>query len=553
MPRPPIPTISRPANLTAVQPANPEYAQHVLTRLTDFCQPEGTPWTRQLWDLGSVLSLEELRESATRQLPVTSHDWQRRQLARLIGLDLGMGEQALRQELTQLLNSDALADPSPGHRRLRVLIEHARDGYLDRWADRVAEGTQVHPDRLAHALATHLLDLGYTAQFLTTRWLPGLQAKNAHTEAIIASAAGLARIPLRKFHVLLSLSPTPEHISGYLTSSEVANWLKGEGHSPDAANTQGGFLYAVRAHDPYAAADNARQLLERLLTRSSFAHQAELVIAPKLWVSGHPEPLPALGPTRHAELPSLTHHDRHYDVAGPTNPVDLALALAAPVHRAGATSAAVAGAWSAIESLLCHPGDPAPPGDHDGAALAADRLAAIVACSWPATELTTLAQRHGDPDAPDELSRRRDACETPPEQAQLLLTEITRNGLANLRFHGPARHSDRIAAQRLATCVAEPKRVVGELAAAARIAFRRLHRAHQLVLHGGPTPSAVQAAALRTVVPLLAAGLDGIARACFETGLEPLALAARAELAMALVGGETGLSLANLLREPGSV
>lgn len=556
-----MPTI--PANLNPVQPATPEYAQHVLARLTDFCQVDGVLWTRRLWDIGSILTLEELWESATWQsrkvISGSAFDWQRHQLACLIGPDLGMGDKALRREVVQLLGSDSLTDPSSGHRRLRELIDHARDGYLDRWADRVADGAQVKPERLARTLAAHLLDLGYTAQFLTEQWLSGLRSKNTHTEAIIASAAGLARIPPRTFHVLLPLSSVPDRASAentpdWLNNSEVLSWLKSEGHSTSGVRSQGGFLYRIRARDPYAAADKVRQLFERIVARSFFSRRdrGQVAASPVLWVSGHPKPLPLAGPARHADVLSLSYQGQLYDVARPRNPVDDALELAAPVNQTGASGTALAGAWAAIESLLCNPGDPVPAGERSGKAVAADRLAAIVACSWPRAELTTLVRRHGRKDEADELSRRRDACTTSRAQALVLFNEITRNGVANLRFHGRTRHGDRVAAQRLAACVAEPKRVVGELAAAVRITLRRLYRARNIVLHGGSTSGVALDATLRTAAPLLGAGLDRIAHAYFGEGLGPLELAARAELAMALVGEETGLSLVDLLRKQGA-
>jgi hypothetical protein len=153
-----------------------------------------------------------------------------------------------------------------------------------------------------------------------------------------------------------------------------------------------------------------------------------------------------------------------------------------------------------------------------GKAIAADRLAAIVACSWPRAELTTLVHRHGGTGPMDELVRRRDSCSTNRERARLLLEEITANGLSNLRFNGATRHSDLAAAERMKDCIAEPSRVVREVTKAVQVALRRLYRARNMVLHGGSTSSVVLDAALRTAAPL--------------------------------VGGETTLSLIDLLQQP---
>ncbi|MGW0522193.1 hypothetical protein [Crossiella sp. NPDC003009] len=484
-------------------------------------------------------------------------EWQRHQLNGLISQDLGLSGAALRGELTRLIGTRTPAAASYDHQRLRLAIDHARVGYLDRWADRVAEGAQVRPERLARALAAHLLDLGYTPQFLTTQWLTTLRSRNIHPEAIIATAAGLARIPPREFQVLLPLDAIPERSTaanspGWLNNSEVISWLTREGHSTSGVRAEGGFLYRVRARDPYGAADQVRRLFERIAVRSLFARRDRGgVSAAVLWVGGHPDPQPLIGPARHADVLSLTRQGRLYDVTRQRGPVDDALELAAPVNQAGAAGPAVAGAWAAIESLLYHPDDPVPAGQRSGRAVAADRLATIVACSWPRAELTTLAYRHGSADQPDELSRRRDACATSRERAQVLLTEITANGVAGLRFHGWTRHSDRDAAQRLAACVAEPKRVLDELSSVLRTTLRRLYRARNIVLHGGSTSSVALEATLRTAAPVLGAGLDRIAHAYFGEGLSPLDLAERADLSTALVGGETGLSLVDLLRKPG--
>ncbi|AXU16851.1 hypothetical protein [Streptomyces clavuligerus] len=57
-------------------------------------------------------------------------------------------------------------------------------------------------------------------------------------------------------------------------------------------------------------------------------------------------------------------------------------------------------------------------------------------------------------------------------------------------------------------------------------------------------------ASLCTAAPLLGAGLDRIVHAFYTETLDPLDLAARAEVAMQLVDGETGLSTVDLLEPP---
>lgn len=60
------------------------YARHVLARMVDYFTDEGTPWARRLWDIGSVLALEELWEAghwqASGVLSPAACDWQRNEL-----------------------------------------------------------------------------------------------------------------------------------------------------------------------------------------------------------------------------------------------------------------------------------------------------------------------------------------------------------------------------------------------------------------------------------------------------------------------------------------
>jgi len=118
----------------AVQASNAEYDRHILARMIDFFNVDRMPWPRRLWDIGSLLALEELWEAgawaAEKVLSSSACDWQRAELRTIVGPDLGLGQRELRQELTKLL-SDPLPAPSPARRRLRELILHATSGYVE--------------------------------------------------------------------------------------------------------------------------------------------------------------------------------------------------------------------------------------------------------------------------------------------------------------------------------------------------------------------------------------------------------------------------------------
>jgi hypothetical protein len=92
--------------------------------------------------------------------------------------------------------------------------------------------------------------------------------------------------------------------------------------------------------------------------------------------------------------------------------------------------------------------------------------------------------------------------------------------------------------------------VLGDAATTFKIAMRRLYRARNIVLHGGALQGVAVESALRAAAPLVGAGLDRIAHATLVEELAPLDLAARAAVGLRLVGGETGLSVVDLLEPP---
>ncbi|MFI5736125.1 integrase [Kribbella sp. NPDC051587] len=543
-----------------MQPADSAFAQHVLARMTDYFLSEGVPWTRRLWDIGSILGLEELAEACEWQsrkvLSSTAVAWQRAQLQGLVGPDKGIGDRELRRELMALLQNGLVA-PSPQHRRLRQLIDHAKAGYLDRWVAALSAEPSVKPERLARTLSAHLLDLGFSAPYLAQHWVTDLRRAHADTHSIVESAAALAAQHEQTYDVLIAFARVPKGGAvashpQWMPSAQVVQWLHDHGLPVAGVRAAGGVTRQISARDPLAAAAKAREVLERMVARAWFVRRGRGDLEPLdvLWVSGYPSAIASETPSRSADVLSLVHKGQLFDVSAERTIVDDALELAAPINRGGLPGPAVAGGWAAVESLLTHPGDPVDDNERGGKAVAADRLAAIVACSWPRAELTTLVHRHT---GKDDLADLRDACETNHARSAVLLAELQTHGTTRLTFRGkPTWRSDMAAADRMQHMIENPLRVLGEVQLAAQIAFRRLYRARNVVLHGGSTSSIALDATLRTAAPLLGAGLDRITHHYLEDQLAPLDTAARAEMGLRLVGGETGLSAIDLLQKPGS-
>jgi hypothetical protein len=193
---------------------------------------------------------------------------------------------------------------------------------------------------------------------------------------------------------------------------------------------------------------------------------------------------------------------------GADDHLDQGLELLSHLNTAPAPVAAAAG-WSAVESLLSGPGD-------DDKVVTADRLANLVACSWPRAELTTVAwarvyQCEGSPDS---LATELAAYSTNRERADRILKALTDE--EDLQLVRPA---EQLALRRMEKVFRSPRSELMAVRARAGDALRRLYRQRNLVVHGGQTAGFGLASALRTAAPLVGAGLDRVTHAALVTGL----------------------------------
>ena len=530
-----MPTFDLSTNL-----AQDAQARHVLARLADFFA-DTSPWTRRLWQVSSVLALEEAAEAGTwldnRSLSTSAMTWFLRAAERQLGPDCGLGESGLRREITVLLRS-GLGPQSRERRRLVQLIPHVREGYLDRWATEIAAGKSISAERLARVVATHLLDLGHSSGALH-RWARSwLTEPSATVGDLITSANRLAHQSSQTFSVLVPFSAVPQaHLASYLPewlpANQTSQWLTDRGFDP--IRTAGAFLYEVIAMDPVAAAREAGSRIRRLETRRFFSRGTPRALQPigHVWVQGHPTALPLRPPQRGVTVLALERERIMYTLGdAANNRLDEALELAGALNS-GPTASAAAGAWAAVESLLVQPDDP---GDQsDGRAIAATRLAAIVACSWPRAELTALAHRCESSDRNRAITRTLADCLTNLHRCEVIAVAIA---LTKHPLH--ATDTDRAAAARMRTVLDSSHAQINDVAKTFEDAFRRLYRQRNIVVHGGSTASIGLEPALRIAAPLFGAGLDRLLHAQITENLKPLELAARAENALLLVGDEHG-------------
>lgn len=525
---------------------NSPYADHVGARLMDFFG-ETTPWPRRLWDTGTVLALEEVAEAAVwthdRVLSSGALSWLAKDVEKLAGRDPAVGERPLRQQLSESLRG-GLVPGSRHHRRLTELTSLIRSGYLDRWAICLDGARRPAPERISRAVGSHLMDVGYSIGFLH-RWARQLVERNATLGQMLEEAAAMAEASCVDFDVLVPFAMVPgsgtsltSSQANWLPPGQVSSWLAKHGGRPSGVRQNGGFVFKVTAKDKYQAVEQVAVIVDRLVARASlvrgFDRPKPMEVA---YVAGGGS-VAMKARSRGAYVLSLRAEDRVYEVLRRTA-LDDALELAAGLNH-GSPGPAITGGWAAVEALLVSSTDESDGRDGRGN-VASERMAALVACSWPRSELTRLAHQHL-PGERDATRVRLDSCATNRERSIVVADALTGGNELAL-----SSASDQAAAARMSKMLAHPHATLGDVRTHVNSAMRRLYRQRNIVMHGGATGAVALDSALRTAAPLVGAGLDRIVHAAFADGTDALTLADRAHLRLRLVGGADGSHIAELL------
>ncbi len=251
------------------------YPQHIVARLRDFFG-ETTPWQRRLWDAGTVLALRELSEAtdwcSQGVLSAGAVAWLARDLQRLAGHDRGVGERDLRIQLNQTLQSKVPCG-SRHHRRLTELVEFVNRDYLNGWAHAVDAAAPASPERCSRAIASHLLDCGYSVRFLR-QWTRILNTEGATLSDLFESAKELAAGTDQQFDVVVPLTSLPRYaqlampLPNWLGIKQIQDWLTPNA-LPTGLRLHGAFRYPATARDRFAAADQVVGTVDRLIARCS--------------------------------------------------------------------------------------------------------------------------------------------------------------------------------------------------------------------------------------------------------------------------------------------
>jgi hypothetical protein len=501
------------------------YDHGLWKRLLDY-YASSTPWSRQLWRLGTVLEMQELLEAWSAASRGILSDAAVKYLAattvRRVKADPGLGTQAQRGALVGHLNRDLLPG-SHDAAALRILIEEHSREYLSNWARELID--EPSPEAASRAIGSHLIDEGFGAITLH-KWFTyhGKYAADPIGIAqMIQQAAELCKRPSVCYEFIVPLTaspPLPDQDGGcWLSPTQTVIWL--DCWFPDNPPVrQAGALRVVHfSRDVNTTVEYAADEVERLSARFRVGARRRLEFHPEIYMIGQPRPLTYVRKPRRVEVHALERTNAIFDLRL-AREIDSALELLEPLDR-GTPAAALAGSWAALETLFIGPGDTR------NRVIAATRMARIVACSYVRYELTSLANAHATTGADDLAKKLR--CVGENYDRALLLEDEMRNG-RKIEFER-IRHS--IAFARMARLLTSPEKILPRINGQLEDAFRRLYRQRNLVVHSGDLASIAMQGTLRTVAPLMGAGIDRIVHASAVSGLSPLELAARAEVKLA--------------------
>jgi hypothetical protein len=515
----------------------------VASRLLDYFGRR-TPWQRRLWNVGSILALNETIEAAelVRRGHLTSGSFRdlANSLKKKLGRDPGVGGPELRRRLQQTLADVETDDRALSE--LTYLADKTRSGYLERWHREVGTEHKHGAEYVSRILGAHLLDAGFSPEHLH-RWVSALQHdadRILDIPDLFSDAADLMNRPSFRYEVLVPMIAIPKRLAlpaEWLDAPAVSNWLQERAGDPSGIRQNGGFIFRIKEKDPWAAVERAGDLMRSLAARLAVGLPGDRVFTPQreAWIAGKDRPFGFSSPRRQVDIHSLSRQEALFTVDMPN--IEQQMSSAFELLAALETSTpgtAVASGWAAVETLLSR--------SSAVNVSAADDLALLVACSFPRAELTTLSFRYSQAHQ-DGITEQLEATASNRDRAAVFSDAIQAGQLQDLPGS-----SDAAALARMSELLEAPNQTLDRIRGYASEAFRRLYRQRNLVLHAGTIESVALRPVLRTVPPLVGAGIDRIVHAALDSPSQSAAsLVARASAEIVLVGTPSGVHVIDLL------
>jgi hypothetical protein len=240
------------------------------------------------------------------------------------------------------------------YRVVQQLVADIEPKYLSRWAASLRTHARAKPERTARAIAGHLLDAGFSADFLHRWWSYKLRYEpdTRPLADIVEDAHALALKQSREYEVLVAFSAfTKRHDSmpaGWLDAPDVSQWLRKRNIDVGGIRQKGGILMRVLARDPVAAVDATRERLERLAARVLVGSDREFILVPKAWIDGESREFRLIRAGRDVDVHALERKKQVYEDSEYSR-VDAAIELLEPL-ASGSPATAVASGWAAFEA-----------------------------------------------------------------------------------------------------------------------------------------------------------------------------------------------------------
>lgn len=523
---------------------------NIFNRLKEYFQPKGLPWFRGLWQIGSISSLKEVLEVSKAVNGAIIHGEHLKEVQvftiKRISNDDGISL-TFKNSIKTLLggNRNLLAFRGCNYYVLLELIAELEKIYVTEWMKLLGCDNDVSTERAARYLACHFLDSGYSSQFLYQQCLTS-EKKHTKVGDALFEFLSLLHVPhaedIHVYEVLFVFTKTRsikgehdgEHASmSWLDAQEVSKWLRSQKHTTKGLRFSGGMKVSVRAKDIHSAIYKAIYNSRSVIYRISLGTKQSPELLNRVWVAGFSQSFKLPDVHREIHLKVIDKEGLFFKVSE-NESVENGIALVGFMNEAPASPAVTAG-WAAIESLLVGPGD-------GSKAIAADRVADIVVCSYSRAELTKLAYRYLELDHKDKLSDILVSQKENSEKALLFGEALKKDQIKPFE-----NCVDKLAKERICKVVTNPEKELALIQEHVRETMLRLYRQRNCVMHGGLVASEYLETSLRTSVPIIGACLDRIAQASYVQHKNSLVLAAHAKKGLLLIDGATIEYLIHLL------
>lgn len=473
-----------------------QYDQAIAARLLDFFAGI-SPWNRRLWHIGILLTLNEILEASEAvragALNQKSLDYLIFSTRPLVSADPGIGHKAIVSVLQQALQSEVRYDGLEFW-QISQLREDLKLHYLERLAPALSsQNARPGVERAARSIASHMLDAGFDADYLHRWWSYRINHEPQVYSIwdLALEAHSLCMQPLRDFEVIVAFEAVNldfvATLETWVEAKALSTRLRAEGFDTSGLRQKGGLAVRVTARDARSAVESAAEIVDRLISRIAVGtREGKLKPHANVWVMGEGLSLPLRRQGRRVEVHALERQKKLYPDGGLSR-VDNAIELL--THMAASSpSPAVAGGWAAIEAMLSTPGD--------DRVLAGDRMATLIACSFPRAELTALSYKIP---VTAQVFARLTACRSNRDRS-LQVAMALRDG-EDLQLGS---RSDRSAENRMQRLLTEPHNRLNDIRGHITTSLRRLYRQRNMVLHWGKTEAVALRACLRTTAPWLA-------------------------------------------------